>query len=313
MTQPTAVAALVVILACAAYLALDARRQRGMRRRASPIRLVVLLDDRIEVDAAALAARYGARWGGWIRMARAPHWSRPDRGRHSYTLADGSHRAYAEVGHRRLPAPLTDAVLKTPGLTDEERAAAETHQGYVRLDYLGGSATPRERAAFLCRALLSLMQMPHAVGYICLSAMAYHPRPWLDRFSAQNLSDGDLFLLLTDTHLVSGGLDRASWIHTHGMEQFDAPDVEVRVADDDSRKMRDVLGNAALYMIRSGPVLKRGHSLQLENEGEVYRVVGAPRMRGHRFGRHGLIGLAPVERSGQRASGRGREGDESRN
>lgn len=234
---------------------------------------------------------YQERWGAKIACADASElWPSAD-GRTSYMLTDGTHTGRLAVSSEPLEDRLVSVTLMgAPYLDERDVAALRDHAAYIAFDYLLGSDNGSERATFAAKALLTLVHDPAVVGYVDTSAMLYQTRSQVDALLTATLTPDELFLLLANAHTVGEGA--GAWIHTHGMEQFGVPDLQMRLADTgDQDYYRDVLINAAIYMIDRGPVLKPGDTAELVGDGVIYRIKSVKRDRLHPFGEYGCLEL----------------------
>lgn len=99
-----------------------------------------------------------------------------------------------------------------------------------------------------------------------------------------------MFVLLGNMHAVRNG---GCWVHTHGLEQFGAPDIEVHFEDEKQLSyFTELVGNAAMYVATQGPVLKIGDTTEMGGDGIVYRIVEVENNPEHSYGAYGAIGIA---------------------
>jgi len=277
-------------IAAAALAAAGCGRKSVHEGPETHLHLVALLSRPTALTGSALARRMSERWGLQVQSVG----ERSERGTREFVLEGDAHRVRVLVQPKPLPPDLTRLVDEgAPTLAPADRAALKRHRAVVQVDYIGGSAPPVEQAGFAARAILTVAELPGFVGYVDPTAMLYRPASVLADFREQrSLSREELYLLLVEVHSVEeedGGL----WMHTHGMEQFGAPDVEARFTD--KRRWQyywELLANAALYMMERGPVLKPGHTAELAGDGVIYEARAAKADPEHPTGAKGRIELA---------------------
>jgi hypothetical protein len=280
-----------IVIGCALLALLTSGCRGKDRLPESHIHLVLLYSAGPAFDPDSYMQACQERWNAKVVCADASElWPSAD-GRTSYMLTDGTHTARLAVSSEPLEDRLISMLqMGTPYL--DERAAAELrdHVAYIVFDYLLGPDNGSERATFAAKALLTLARDLAVVGYVDTSAMLYQTRSQVDALLSATLTPDELFLLLGSVHTVGEGA--GAWIHTHGMEQFGVPDLQIHLADaSDQEYYRDVLINAAIYMIDRGPVLKPGDTAELVGDGVIYRILKAKRNRLHPFGEYGCLEL----------------------
>ena len=103
-----------------------------------------------------------------------------------------------------------------------------------------------------------------------------------------SLASADLFLLFTNTHWAKR--DNENWIHTHGMEQFGLPDIQVKFTENAKASYyRELLNNTAIYCIKNGPVLQVGDTAELAGDGVMYKINAVKKDVEHPYGHFGAI------------------------
>ena len=282
--------ALAVVLVVVVVMIVNARLQRKVvGGKAEPVRLCVLLSAPVELDAEKLMSDFEKRWGTRVACSEKPEWADASEQKRTYLLADADHALMVIVGGQPMPESLT--VMSAAFATDGGASSQEVrqHKGFIQVIYFRkGEPDPMNEARFAARALLSLMELPEAVGYVAISGIMYMTKARAQALcESGEIEDPAVLMLVTGVHSVGDGGQK--WIHTHGMEQFGAPDIEMRF--DDADRYREVLMNAALYCAQSGPVMQPGHTAELMGDGVNYRVQKADPEPDHEYGQFGAIRL----------------------
>lgn len=165
----------------------------------------------------------------------------------------------------------------------------KNHKAYFQMDYFQGPEDPKERMLFTAKLLLALSKGYRACGYVDSSAQAYTP---LSRypsgiFDRTEITVRDLFKLFVNVQeiLDKGDVD----IHTHGMDQFWLPDVQMISSREDVDRDLDLLRNAAIYMIDTGKAMKEGEMGDVA--GREFGVHAVKPNNEHPFGFYGAINL----------------------
>ena len=242
------------------------------------------------LNPATIVREFKQRWETKIISGEAEQLVSLEEDDGTYLLGNGTHNIRLKVSDRPLSGELVDALLMAvPGLEDSHKNALQNHKGYVSVDYLFGPNTPVERVRFAAQVLLVLVQQEGALGYANISAMLYRPRDHVQSlFEQAELPSFDLYMLFVHTHWIEEG--EGNWIHTHGMEQFDAPDLQVRFAEKTQHQYySELLSNTSIYMIEPGPVLNPGHTMELKGDGVIYEIKSPTPVPGHPFGSFGSL------------------------
>ncbi|MDI7278220.1 MAG: DUF4261 domain-containing protein [Anaerolineae bacterium] len=289
--------ALLVVVALAVYTyAYWRKRSRDAPLPDYRILLCLPLREPVDLDPHQLVERYRARWGTSLRCGENPQWADPQKGTRGYLAADDQHSILLTVSARPLGAdlmdPLPDSNWHLTALDEAQKATLEGQRGYVMLRYALGSEEPLARVRFTARVLLALLDLlDGAIGYVNVAAQSYVPRETLQAYLPDHpLEPAGLFLLFGNAQFVEEG--SGHWVHTHGMEQFGVPDIEVTTAEDNqAHHCWNLLASAAAYMIERGPILKPGHTAELLGDGVIYRIREARVEPNHPYGQCGAIEL----------------------
>ncbi|OGF67154.1 MAG: hypothetical protein A2Y62_08920 [Candidatus Fischerbacteria bacterium RBG_13_37_8] len=182
-------------------------------------------------------------------------------------------------------------MLSALHLNEKEASKLLKHHGYMEIEYITAVDNIRQRVDFVCKLLLSLLKYTRAPGYMNKSALVYRPASWLKPFHKRKmLSDADLFLLSTTVHLKEKAALYTA--HTHGMEQFNLPDILIKYID--YRKTSyylDAIHNMALYGINKRVTLGPGDTTELCSDGTLFDVLFVEKDPFHPFGKYGAIEL----------------------
>jgi hypothetical protein len=152
-----------------------------------------------------------------------------------------------------------------------------------------GASSALERVRFSVQTLLTVLQHDSAIGYVNVSGQVYRPKIMVEPFFEKSfLEPIDLFLLCANTHLVKN--DNKYWMHTHGMEQFGLPDIQVTFTENEPAPYyRELLCDAAIYSIKQGPVLHVGDTAELAVDGVMYKINAVKKDAEHPYGHFGAI------------------------
>lgn len=225
------------------------------------------------VDAERIAGIFKARWASQV-WCRATEASKLSESPAAYLLSNGKHSLTVTIRTQPLPKGLTELFLYPAfGLNDEEISALRNHRASVNIRYAGGDPDHRARVLFAAQALLAFLGDDGALGYANASAQSYRPKRLLPggALTRRVLQDGDLYLLFVSVQQVDEG--GSYWLHTHGLEQFGLPNLEVTCGEGDSLAYcTTVLQSAAAYMLERGNILKDGDSLSLGQDAAVFAI-----------------------------------------
>ncbi len=242
------------------------------------------------LNVATIRRQFAERWKTEIACGEAPQLEPAQEGVTTYLMGNGIHNVRLSVSRNPLPPNLVNVTIgAAPALTDAEKTALEKHQGYISLDYLQGPEDPAARVRFAAQTLLLLAQLDSALGYINVSAMLYRTRTQIESFfGLSELKSTDLYLLFVQIHSVDD--EGALWLHTHGLEGFDLPDLQVRFTDRSQQQYYwGLLSDASVYMIERGPVFKPGDTAELTGDGVMYEIKSVRPDTDHPFGSFGCL------------------------
>jgi hypothetical protein len=254
-----------------------------------PINLIVFMSTPVELDSQAITEHFARQWGNKVAFRENHAWGDPRGGVRAYILTDGAVHVLVSASSAPAPGGVTKASAATPHLNDLQKYVLVNHKAHLSIRCLTVSRNAGDSARFSAKALLTFLNMPQVVGYSADSARVYHPKESLgETLHAASLRPNVLFELLSGVHVVA---KRGKvWAHTHGMEQFGAPDLSIRSSEQGSTAyLEALLTSAAQYAIDRGPVLKSGDTAELAGDGIVYEIRTAARTRGHDYGRYGAL------------------------
>ncbi len=280
----------IIILAVliALYMVWSARRRAEINE--SFLRFAVPLSGPSEFSPAEFTRAFREQWGGDTTCDENQEWAQPKDKVRRYAVADGISRAVISDYGIPLPKQLTDLALMTShALTNQERDDLEFHKAVLTVESVPDPEQAVQCVRSVARMLITLLKLYPGVGLVNVSSPAYHQRETIEAFMDDDLLSGEaLFLLCASVHLVpdSGGV----WMHTHGMQYFGLPDLEIRFKDEEnSNHYHGLLTNATAYTINTGSVMKPGDTAEFEGDGVVYDLrIPSTRSRGH-FGKYGVL------------------------
>lgn len=254
------------------------------------IHLCIPYKQQAQVDEEKIMHRFMEKWNIEAGCSENSEWSEPQKKKKVYLLADETNVVRLIVSDVPLPEQLVDVTLKEAWhLNEDEKAALREHRAYILLEYLMGAESAEERVKFAAQALQILLEDENAIAVIDTSSRLYRSRKDLEFFLKDSkLPAAGLFLLFVNTHFVQE--EGRLWMHTHGMEQFYVPDVEVYFKEQDRESYyRELLSDAAIYMIHKGPVLKEGHTVELQGDGIIYDIKSVKASEEHPYGAFGAV------------------------
>lgn len=272
-----ALIATVVVAAIAAFVLVRRLRVRPTEASQSLIRFCIPLSDCIPLDAERLMSDFRERWGIKVGCEENPDWSNPTRKMRKYLLTDGQNMVIITTFDKPLPSHLRKITAEAAGsLTTEEQIAFMRHEGFAVIEYATGPDQPVENVRFAAMVLLSLLSVLPGMGSVSISGHVYQPMERLEPLMRlEDMELTALFMLAVGMQNVYG--DKEVWLHTHGMEQFRLPNLEIRFTDRaKAQYYQELIGNAAVYMMDQGPVMKPGHTCELAGDGIIYEI-RAPR------------------------------------
>lgn len=240
---------------------------------------------------------YRGEWGGKVAVREIGGQAI---GVRRYELSEERERLALVFNNNPLPRSLVEASVNMARssalpnkLDDSDAKEFLDHAAHGIIENTVTPDTGRIQCAFTVQTLLSLMkQTGTATGYNVISSQIYRSRSWLQSMLNKNpkMDSAFIFVLLGNVHAVRNG---ELWVHTHGMEQFGAPDIEVRFHEEGRLSyFTELIGNAAIYATTEGPVLKIGDTTEMGGDGIVYRIIEGRDEPEHPFGAFGAIGIS---------------------
>lgn len=281
-------AVIAVIVLLLAYMYWSGKRRAEINE--SFLRFAVPLPEPIEFDPAEFTRGFREEWGGDATCDENPEWAQPKDKVRRYGVEDGVSRAVVSNFGIPLPKQLTDLALMTShGLSNQEKDDLEFHKAVLTIEAVPDPEQAVQCVRSVARMLLTLLKLYPGVGFANVSSPAYHQRSKIEPFMDDDLLNGEsLFLLAASVHLVPEGNE--VWMHTHGMQYFGLPDLEIRFGDEeDTTSYHSLLSRAAAYSINTGIAMNPGESAELDGDGVVYDLKASPmRSRGH-YGKFGAL------------------------
>jgi hypothetical protein len=252
--------------------------------------ICIPLSEIIKFDPNIFAKQFNMKWKTQVICEVSKDKGLVKNGETAYLLGDGTNKIRVTVGNQPVPSRLIDTtILGNQKLTDADKDSLRKHKAYILVHYPLRTDKPTERARFTAKILLSLLQTQDSLGYMNASAMLYTPeREFRSFFANEKLEAPDLFTLFIGVHLVDEG--EVLWLHTHGMEQFGSPDLQVRFKEKYRQNYYwELLSNASVYMINKGPVLKPGDTAELKGDGIIYKLKSGKKDTEKEFGAFGSL------------------------
>lgn len=176
-------------------------------------------------------------------------------------------------------------------ISESDVSSLRGHKAYFQVDYIRGPEDPKERMLFTAKLLLTLSKHYPVCGYVDSSAQAYTPLSSYPSgiFDRREITVTDLFRLFINVQTISDTEDAE--IHTHGMDQFWLPDVQLICPKEGLSRDLDVLRNAAIHMIDEGKAMNIGDTSEVAGDGRLFKVGAVKPDDQHPFGFYGAISL----------------------
>ncbi|HDP96684.1 MAG TPA: DUF4261 domain-containing protein [Euryarchaeota archaeon] len=244
--------------------------------------------------------RFVKRWGRNLQCLEMPvkndHRQKIDR----YRLSD--QKSFVVISRIEQSLPLhflekfVSSCCESAIVNEVEEHQNKALLGHVHHILLENSVTRENgisQTALIGQTLLSMLEYENVIGHAALSAELYHPKEWAgSHLRDRQCSPQTLFLLLGNIHSVT---NREQWVHTHGMEQFGLPDIEIVFNDPDKLDyFTELIGNVAISMIGSGKELSNGDTIEYAGSGVFFKIVEARKRADHSFGDFGAKALIPL-------------------
>jgi hypothetical protein len=281
---------------------LDMNQLKAIDRKSTAVRIVVLFDSAVTMDAKELEGAFERLWmNALVCDSILPQPGQRDDVQRFSLNSEGIESTLTVVG-MPLPADLTRVMEQMTSrsalpfrLDDSQLLALKNHKAHaiVEATVFEVRNNPQkevDKAWFLMRTVIALQeQIQGFAGYISVAAQVYHPGGWLrGLLKDREVQKSDLFVLLGNLHFVVNG---DNWVHTHGMEQFGLPDIEARFSDrDQASYFTNLVGDAAMYTVDS-EAMALGNTLELMGDGVIYKVVEAKPEPDHDYGAFGAIAI----------------------
>jgi len=211
-----------------------------------------------------------------------------------YTVAAGSNSDRITIAQKALTSDYLDLILSSGAFDLEEKEInlLRSHKGYILLEGRFGNHNKIEEATFTVRILSILLKNNNSLGAFNISANMYRPKRLLKDVQFDQPFDAyRLYRFYVLVHHVAE--EKRIWIHTHGMEQFGVPDIQLFYpANDNADSLyQEVIDNTAAYLIDNGPIVDPGETVDIDGRGAIYRAKSVSRDDNHPYGAYGAIEL----------------------
>jgi len=290
---------LVVIVVVAMFILFPQNRPKWISNKPSnsDIRILIPLAESVGFSQETFLKEYMDRWGNKAFCESIENDEIYDT---QCLVTDPSHNSILSLKYSSVPldTDITNLLLSrtdrgftdSKALTDEEKMGLLQNTAFIEIQCEIGQRATTDSIEFIAKTLLSIFQNQPAIGYANSSAQSYRPKSKLIEFQSKSkLSRPDLFLLFVNIQTVSD--EQVINIHTHGMEQFKLPDLQVLFTERSETNYHfNVLRTAAVYIVEKGDTLKRGNTWQLEGDRTIFRIIPVKKDEMH-FGSYGTIGL----------------------
>jgi hypothetical protein len=261
------------------------------------IRFFILYDRVFDFDTKRIMKDFKKSWKMKVACSDYKQQQDQDHLTKQYILINGKNNVLISNRKKPLPKDLIEVTLNaSPNISEEQKNLFISHKANIIVDYLlGQQDSALERVGFSLKTLLTLMKIDGSIGYGNISAFLYRSKEQMKSvLGIKSLESNLLYQLATNVHYTKDkGL---FWIHTHGMEQFNLPDIQIRFPEEQKASyFYDLINNAALYLVENGPILKVGDTCELAGDGIVYKIIEAEKDPEHEFGQLGAIEIIQKE------------------
>jgi hypothetical protein len=219
----------------------------------------------LSLDTKKISESFSEQWGHGISFKES---------KNGYVVSESVNQLIIEVHNERLANEFVD-ILTSPfyGLDNNETQKLKYHNAYINLL---GSGKPKENNAypiFVAQVLLTLLREEGAIGFSNAAAQSYYP---VNRFVSFGKKSGlqpeELYLLFVSVQQVND--QDGYWFHTHGLEQFNVPNLEIKFTDKEkSSYYQSVIENTSVYLIINGDIIKSENTLELMGDGVIFKAV----------------------------------------
>jgi len=302
------IGAAIVVIVIVAIFFFSSKYRSGRAEAADPsynVNLFGLLSEAKAFRPDDLVKAFKDTWGMPLVCAEAKGIAAENETSKGYAVGNGpdKHNLFLTWSAAPLSEDRTRVLLKAAQggfvngipISQPDIALLRDHKAHFQLDYILGPRNPKERMAFCAKLLLTLIKLYPFSGCVNSSAQAYTPlsRIPAHRLEKQDITAIDLFSLFINVHTISDK-DNVE-IHTHGMDQFWLPDVQIVSRTGDLSYNYDVLRNAAVYMIEKERAMNPGDTGEPAGDGVVFKAIAIKPDMQHPFGTHGVIRLTKQE------------------
>jgi hypothetical protein len=251
--------------------------------------LCIPLKKPIKLVPKKLETNFRRRWGTELVVRENSELSNKESGLWAYLMTNKRNFLAAFNSGAPLDSEMVDFFSVGIGVNDEDRRALGSNRGNILLRVPNMNDNPLDRAVFAVQSLLLFMSDRNALGYACRSAQFYRPRRFLDKFQKTSTIGLNelLSILIAHHHIVEKG-----WSHCHGMDQFDAPDIEIMYDEKEKDYYQNILLYFIVQCIENGPILKVGDTLGSSPDSKEFRIQPAIEKSDHSYGKHGGILIA---------------------
>jgi hypothetical protein len=231
----------------------------------SSIDLIIPLSEPFSLDAPALSNSFNSRWGDNISIKKGD-------GDQSYKISCNGQTFSVNVNNQPLQSSMINIItLPVYGLTEDEIAQIKNTRAYININS-SSNKNENNMVLFAGKLLISLLYDHRALGFADYAAQYYIPKRRLENsyMSKSNLDLSDLYKLFVSVQEVydTNGI----WMHTHGLEQFGLPNLEISFSNKDELSYyKVVVDSTAIYMLENGNILKPGDVMDI-GDGKVYKI-----------------------------------------
>jgi len=256
------------------------------------IRMCIPLSSSLQFDPEWIKNRFASQWKIKVACGQVDFPGKFDHEHETFIMGNGKNNMVLNLVHGPMPDWLSDVAAYQAALIDgSEASLLRGNKAHLLVDYHFGSEPPVEQVRFSARTLLTVMELNGSIGYLNFPAQLYRPKSWVQSYFERNalerLDNYVLYLLFTCYQIVTND---DYWLHTHGMEQFGLPDMEVRFKHKDQEGFyKELLGDAALHNMEEASKLNPGDTFERRGDGLIYRIAESKPDPQHPFGKFGAI------------------------
>jgi len=257
------------------------------------IHLIIPLSSTIQFDAANFEQRYLSRWNSKMICKKAELPTEYPYRSEKFLFGDGRNQGIITY----IDGPMDEGLLgiclnETKLLSPSSTEVLEKHRAHMLVEYLFGGESALERVRCAAKVLLTIIESNQSIGVFNFSGQMFRTKNWINSFFKDSkildsLEIPALYFLFTGVQIEING---QYWVHTHGMEQFELPDMEIRVmSENEINYCKGLLFESICHNIENNGIFKPGDTFEMKGDDKIYRFKESEDLPDHPYGQFGSI------------------------